>query len=271
MIRFRSLAQPHQTVLFLALLLTAAFSAACGGETKSSTSSSASSSSAPAAAPFEGEITSRMSMGMDLEMRYAIKGARSRIEMQFPAGSPQAAVMPGNITLMDMSARTTTMLFPQTKTYTSINWGELVEEAAKATGNDPASDFSKVTSTGKTETVAGLTCHHWMIGDKMDMCLAQGLGYFGGGQSGGILDKLKNLGQRDKIKEQLEANPEFAKFVEGGAFPLKMTSVENGQSKTFMEVTKIDRKSLEDALFTVPADYKKMEEPGMMGLPTGKR
>ncbi|HEX5083896.1 MAG TPA: DUF4412 domain-containing protein [Blastocatellia bacterium] len=272
MIRFTSIAQPRQMVLFLALLLAATFGAACGGETKSSTSSSAaSSSSAPGAAAFEGEITSKMSMGIDMEMRYAIKGPRSRIEMQFPAGAPQAAVLPGNITLTDMSAQTTTMLFPQTKTYTSINWGELVEEAAKAAGKDPASDFSKVTSTGKTETVAGLTCHHWMIGDKMDMCLAQGLGYFGGGQSGGILDKLKNLAQRDKIKEQLEANPEFAKFVEGGAFPLKMANVENGQSKTFMEVTKVERKSLDDALFTVPADYKKMEEPGMMGLPAGKR
>src|SRR5262245_5430184 len=81
MIRFRSIAQPHQTVLFLALLLTAAFSAACGGETKSSTSSSASSSSStPGAAAFEGEITSKMSMGIDMEMRYAIKGPRSRIE-----------------------------------------------------------------------------------------------------------------------------------------------------------------------------------------------
>ena len=210
-------------------------------------------------------------MGINTEMRYAIKGSRSRIEMQFPEGSTQAAFMPRNITLMDMSARTTTMLFPQTKTYTAINWGELAEEAAKATGNDPASDFSKVTSTGETETVAGFTCHHWIIGDKLDMCLAQGLGYFGGGQSGGIIDKLKNLAQRDKIKAQLDANPEFAKFVEGGAFPLKMANVENGQSKTIMEVTKVEKKSLDDSLFTVPADYKKMEEPGMMGLPAGKR
>jgi hypothetical protein len=264
MIRFKSLPRPHQMVLFFALLLTAA----CGGAPKNSTSSS---SSAPGAAAFEGEITSKMSMGIDMEMRYAIKGARSRVEMQVPDGGPQAAVMPGNITLMDMSAKTTTMLFPQTKTYTSINWGELVEEAAKATGTDPANDFSKVTSTGETETVAGLTCQHWKIGDKMDMCLAQGLGYFGGGQSGGILDKLKNLAQRDKIKSQLDANPEFAKFVEGGAFPLKMAQVENGQSKTFMEVTKVERKSLDDALFTVPADYKKMEMPGMMGLPAGRR
>src|SRR5262249_46082769 len=135
-------------------------------------------------------------------------------------------------------------------------------------------DFPKVTSTGKTETVAGLSCEHWLLGDKqnMDMCLAKGMGYFGfGGQSDGILDKLKNLALREKFKAQLDANPEFAKFAEGGAFPLKIARVENGQSKTVMEVTTIERKSLDDSLFTVPADYKKMELPKIPGLPTGKR
>ena len=40
-------------------------------------------------------------------------------------------------------------------------------------------DFPKVTSTGKTETVAGYTCQHWLVGDKQDtdICMAKGLGY----------------------------------------------------------------------------------------------
>jgi hypothetical protein len=101
--------------------------------------------------------------------------------------------------------------------------------------------------------------------------MAKGLGYFGGGGSGGILDKLKNLAMREKVKAQLDANPELAKFVEGGAFPLKMASIENGQSKTIMEVTGVERKSLDDSLFTVPADYKKTEIPGMSGIPGIKR
>jgi hypothetical protein len=88
--------------------------------------------------------------------------------------------------------------------------------------------------------------------------MAKGLGYYGGG-AGGVLDKLKDPALREKAKAQLDANPEFAKFVEGGAFPLKITAVENGQSKTLMEVTSIERKSLDDSLFTVPADYKKAE------------
>jgi hypothetical protein len=84
----------------------------------------------------------------------------------------------------------------------------------------------------------------------------EGLGYYSGG-SGGILDKLKDPTLREKAKAQLDANPEFAKFVEGGAFPLKMSRIENGQSRVVMEVTRIERKSLDDSLFTVPAGYQK--------------
>lgn len=203
--------------------------------------------------------------GQPMEIKYAIKGNRTRVETQLSRGSAQTGVM-----LMDLSSGTQTMMMPQTKTYMTMNWGEMAETMMK----DAPGDTFKVTSTGKTETVAGFTCQHWLFGDKqdMDICMAQGLGYFGGGgQSGGILDKLKSLAMGDKMKAQLAANPEFAKFVEGGAFPLKIAQIENGQPKTIMEVTSVERKSLDDALFTVPADYKKMEIPGLPGIPTGKR
>src|SRR5262249_21854861 len=221
------------------------------------------------------EITSKTFLGnQTMETRYAIKGARNRVETHFPEGGAQAEFMQASIMLMDVSSRTTTMLFPKTKTYMTMNWGEMAEEMTKVSGKNSPMDFPKVTSTGKTETVAGLSCEHWLIGDKTDVCMAKGLGYFGGGGSGGILDKLKNLALRDKIKAQLDANPEFAKFVEGGAFPLKMANIENGQPKTIMEVTGVERKSLDDSLFTVPADYKKTEIPGMQaipGMPAGKK
>lgn len=266
MIRLNSFTNSPQPVLFLALLLTATLGAACGGATPNSTSSS--SSSVSGGGVFEGEITAKMSMGLEpMEVRYATKGSRMRVETQLSNGNTQT----GAIVLMDFSSSTQTMLRPQTKNYMTMNWGEMAEEMAKEAGKDSSGDFPKVTSTGKTETIAGFTCQHWLIGDKQDVCLAKGLGYFAGGESGGILDKLKDLAQREKIKAQLDANPEFAKFVEGGAFPLKISQIENGQSKTVMEVTKVERKSLDDSLFTVPADYKKMEIPGMPGIPGAKR
>jgi len=271
MLRLKSLSNSPRAILSLALLLTATFGAACGGGTPNSTSSSspsASSSSARVGEAFEGEVTSKMFIGdKTMETRYAIKGTRNRIETHFPQESAAARLMQTSVTLMDLSSGTTTMLLPQTKTYLTMNWAEMAEEMSKGDGKDSSIDFPKVTSTGKTETIAGFNCEHWLIGDKADVCMAKGLGYFGGGGSGGILDKLKNLALREKIKSQLDNNPEFAKFVEGGAFPLKMAQIENGQSKTIMEVTGIERKSLDDSLFTVPADYKKTEIPGMPGMP----
>jgi hypothetical protein len=272
MIRFRSLTQPRPAVLALAILLTAAFGAACGSGAPKSASSSSSSSSPSSAtgAPFEGEITSTMFMGSGQQVQYSIKGSRTRIETRLPQGGPQTGAGQASVLLMDYTSTSQTLLFPQTKTYMPMNLGATMEKMGKEAGNDATNDFPKMTSTGKTETVAGITCQHWLIGDKMDTCLAQGMGYFSGG-SGGILDKLKNFALRDKFKAQLDANPEFAKFVEGGAFPLKMTLTENGQSKLVMEVTKIERKSLDDSLFTVPADYKKMELPKIPGMPDMNR
>jgi hypothetical protein len=205
------------------------------------------------------------------DLRYAIKGNRMRFEAQLSQGSEETGV-----TLMDTSTGNMTMLFPQKKTYMTMNFGQMAGEMmAQGDGKDSSEDLLKVSSTGKTETIAGFRCQYWLFGAKQDteVCLANGLGYFasGGGGSGGILEKLKNLAMRDKIKAQLDANPEFAKFSESGAFPLKIAEIENGQSKTVMEVTRVERKSLDDSLFNVPADYKKMETPGMMGMPAGKK
>lgn len=270
MIRFKSFTHSPQAVLFLTLLLIAAFGAACDGANRNSTTDSAPSASGGGA--FEGEITSKMYIGdQTMENRYAIKGTRNRIETHLSQGDAKTGFMGTSVTLMDLSSGATSMLFPQTKTYTTMNWGEMAEKMANEAGKDSTIDFPKVTSTGKTETIAGIPCQYWMIGDKTEMCIAKGLGYFGGGGSGGILDKLKNLAQREKIKAQIDANPEFAKFVEGGAFPLKMATIENGQSKTFMEVTSVERKSLDDSLFTVPADYKKTELPAIPGISGTRR
>lgn len=274
--RIKLIPQSSKAISLFSLLLITSFGVACGGvkqNSASDSSTSSSGSSSPASTSggaFEGMITARMfSDDQPLELKYAIKGTRTRIETQLSRGSAQTGVV-----LMDMSSGEQTMLIPQTKTYMTMNWGEMAEKMASEGEKDGSDDTFKFTSTGKTETVAGFTCHHWLFGEKqdMDICMAQGLGYFGGGgQSGGLFDKLKSLAMRNKIKAQLDANPEFAKFVEGGAFPLKIAQIENGQSKTIMEVTSVERKSLDDSLFAVPADYKKMEIPGLSGMPSGKK
>jgi len=254
MIRFTSFPSSSQTALLFSLLLITSFVAACGGAKQNSASdsapaSSASSSgasapaSAAASAPggaFEGAITTRFFAGdQTMEIKQALKGSKMRVETPLSPGSAQVGVM-----LMDISSGTQTMLIPQNKTYMTLNLSEMVGQMAgrMTDGKDASGDFPKITSTGKTETIAGYTCQHWLVGDKQDtdVCMAKGLGYYGGGQAGSILDQLKNLAFGDKMKKQIEANPEFAKFVEGGAFPLKMSQIVDGQSKTILEVTSVE-------------------------------
>ncbi len=271
MIQIKSFTQRLQAALFLALLLIAAFGAACGGAKNGSTTGSSSSASGAGATAgaFEGEITAKIFMDeKPADFRYAIKGNRMRIETELSHDGSETGV-----TLVDSSTGMMTMLIPQKKTYMTMNFGQMAGDMTASEGEkDSSGDFLKVRSTGKTETIAGYACQYWLVGEKQDteVCMAKGLGYFAsaGGGAGGVLDKLKNLALREKIKAQLDANPEFAKFVEGGAFPLKINEVENGQWKTVMEVTRVERKSLDDSLFTVPADYKEVEIPGM---PAGKK
>jgi uncharacterized protein DUF4412 len=256
MIRFISSAEAARPVIILTLLVIATLGLACKGTLSG-------------AKTFEGEITSKMYMGdSHSEIRTAIKGSRTRTESeitlpQMSLGGSNQSFTTKSVVIMDLSSMTMTMLDPQAKTYMSINAGEKVAEMPKDAASIPV---PKVTSTGKTETIAGYTCKHWMFDDKMDMCMAQGLGNFSDGASGGVLDRLKAM-----TNTQLQANREFAEFAEGGAYPLKTAVLENGQWKTIMEVSNIERKSLDDSLFTVPADYKKTELPEIPGMSGVKR
>lgn len=270
-IRSRNLAPKSPRTILLSLVCAALLLSACNNSSNSNSDSTtnapaASSSTSGSGEAFEGLITSKMTTGsQQMEIKYAVKGSRTRIETQLAAGGTQMGVV-----LMDFAAGSQTMLIPQMKSYTTMNWNE--EGGVKNMVENMAGNASfKATPTGKTETIAGHSCTHWILGEKQDTdaCLAKGLGYFGGGgDSGSVFDKLRNIALGDKTKAALQSNPEFLKFVEGGVFPLKLSVIENGQPRTIMEVTTVERKTLDDSLFAIPSDFKKMEIPGM---PTGKK
>jgi hypothetical protein len=75
---------------------------------------------------------------------------------------------------------------------------------------------------------------------------------YGGGRMGVIRDMVLPA----RMKEQAAENPEWVRFLEGGAFPLKMAVTEGGKTTMSAEVTSIERRNLEDSLFTAPADYR---------------
>jgi hypothetical protein len=266
--------QPLKILFLATILLAAAFALGCNSS-KESTAPASSSSSSPTASSespsgggnFEGTVTAKMfGDDRDLQLSYSIKGSLSRIE----TSATQERQSFTGVMILDMKSGKQMILMPPTKTYMELNLKEIGEQLKDGKDSTKA---PKLTSTGKQETIAGYTCEHWLVGDdqKTDMCVAKGIGFFGFGsneQSGGPLNALRNLNIDPEMTAQIEANPELKKFIEGGAFPLKITEIENGQPKTIMEVTGIERKPLDDSLFTLPPGYKKMEIPRM---PSGAR
>lgn len=217
---------------------------------------------------FEGIITMMMNTEdqKGMEMVYSLKGTRTRIETKLP-GMPEGQ----GVMLWDLEGGKMITLIPARKMFMTMDLKGAAENMKDADRGQDDAMFPKLTPTGKQETIAGYTCEHWLMGDKqdIDMCVAKGLGYFGmGDQIGGDGSSFKSLIFNPKLLAQAAAHPEWVRFLKGGAFPLKITMTEEGKVNMTMEVTKVERKSLDDSLFNIPQGYKEFNMQDMM---RGKR
>jgi uncharacterized protein DUF4412 len=264
-----------RAILFAAISCVALMAMSC---TKSDqpTGNSNSTAPAPSAASsaggdFEGTITMKMETEnqKEMEMTYFLKGKHARIETKVPNLSGGDAAM-----LWNLEDGKMTTLMPSRKMYMTMDLqktAEAMRESAKSMKKSIGGEdekFPTLTRTGKQETIAGYPCEHWLMGDKqeVDMCVAKGLGYFGmGAQSGGGLGSLKNFAFSPKMLAEAATHPEWGKLLEGGAFPLKLTTMEDGKVKMTMEATRIEKKSLDGSLFVIPSDYKELSMPNMPG------
>ena len=122
---------------------------------------------------------------------------------------------------------------------------------------------SKVTKTGKTETVAGYKCEDWDISSdhkEGTICVAeQGVSWLS-------LPVSALSGERAWMAE----------LVDGKHFPLRFLSYakDGATEESRIEVTKIDKKSIDDAKLQVPAGYNVLDldhmfAGGMPGMPPG--
>jgi len=220
-----------------------------------------------AASGFEGVIKYRLT-GQDatFDLVYYLKGAKSRWEVtslqsKKPPSPDEERMMRGTYMIVDADAGTLTTVMPAQKMYMVMNFREMAKSLPK--GETSSETFPKIVKTGKRETVAGYPCEHWLFGegaDRVDMCLAKGLGFFG--MTGRVLGRFKATlpsFDRAKLEAQLAAHPELKELVENGAFPLKVEARD-----LQMVVTQIERKSLSDDLFRPPAGYQAMDWEKMM-------
>jgi hypothetical protein len=209
---------------------------------------------------FDGTLTYVMhsETGKTAMLVTATKGQKIRVDVSDPANPTRQAAF-----LIDGVAHTRTILLPTQKKYFTVPAsmaaamggmgsavGGMGGSGAAAAGTPPKFTFTK---TGRTETVAGVSCqviHGTSTASdgqavEGDVCVAKGVGFnpgswalLGGGQAPGHTNM-------DAIRDAIGP----------GNGVLKMTSSKGGKQEFDLEVTKIDRSSPSDAEFSPPADY----------------
>jgi hypothetical protein len=189
---------------------------------------------------FEGIVNARIGTGEGgrppVEAQYSMREGKLRMEVQAHGATEGAR----SIVIMDPMAKTGYILMPAQKMYMAMP----VMSHTGAEERNP-----EIVKTGRKEKIAGYDCEHWTIKDKtgdFDACVATGLAAFPSGMG-------RDAGWSNALRDHQ-------------GFPLK---VARAGGATIMEVTKIEKKKLDAALFTVPADYTKRDMPS--GMPPRPR
>ncbi len=117
----------------------------------------------------------------------------------------------------------------------------------------PAADPPKVVKTGKREIIAGYSCEDWDVlsadRSKVSTCVAdKGASFF----------RLPLTGIPTENAWALE-------LMDGNHFPLRGAAFDrDGSQSGSVEVTKLDKRSLDASQFEVPAGYKQLTLDEMM-------
>lgn len=209
---------------------------------------------------FEGIVTIRINVtgGASSEMKYYQKGPRIRQESTM-SGQMGASILNG-------ATGETIMLMPSMKQYMVVNLNDMARQMPMGPRQPPDLARMKVTATGRRETIAGVTCEHYLFSDAAsgggdtDICGAAGMGFMGSGGKGmGSMPSTAGLARA--------SNPQLAALARRGFFPLKMTMTGPDGTTMTWQATRIERRTLEASLFAPPAGWTKMSMPAMPAMP----
>jgi len=168
-------------------------------------------------------------------MEYLIKGNKFRFDSN--EEGRQGAM------IMDIATKQIMIIMPEQKMYMVMQTPDTKTETGYTEDKEKDTKFEK---TGETKEILGLTAEKWVYKSEDhqgEAWMAKGMGSFK------LFDNPMNK-QRPKWQKEI---------VEEGYFPLLV--YDNG--KKVYEVTSIEKKSLDESLFEVPAGFQKMEIPNM--------
>lgn len=197
---------------------------------------------------FEGRIQMKITSGRETTaMTYAIKGSKMRIEMG-TADERMASII-------DMKAMQMLMLIESEKMYMTMKMPEVPQAKSEK-------EEGSIEKTSETAVIAGYTATKYLVRSKdakepIEVWATEELGTFFNPESFG-----GPFGGKSKT-------PVWEELLRSrGFFPLR-TIVRERRNETRMEVVSVEKTTLPDSLFTPPADYKRMDMPGMGGMLPG--
>jgi|GEM_PF-707249 len=228
----------------------------------------------PAADSFEGRVEMKITEaehGGSHIISYALKEGKLRLD--FPKNQSGRDNDGGSgATIVDFAKRETIILMEMPDRESGGTRRMFMRQPMPQPGETPpggspaeAAPVSEPVATGRTEVIAGYTATEYKVTDRngevSELWLAKGLGAF-------MFPAAQNPMGRGR---PANASPAWEKLVrDGGFFPLRViTRDARGAEKMRMEVTKIEKTPLPEALFTTEG-YTEFQIPGFGGgLPGG--
>jgi hypothetical protein len=258
-------------VAALSILLVGAL--ACGCKKKDDAASGGAEGGAatdPASAPagdslgggFEGALTMHMTSphrAVADDITFLSKGDKLRFD------APPSHHGEHTHVIFESATKQMLVVLDAQKSYMELDLPKAIAATPQAAGKVPSTPPT-VTKTGKHEKIAGYDCEDWDIkdsnGKQAQACIAEGVSFI---DFASIGPGAAAAGSPSAWLDELHGKK---------LFPLRAIDFDAaGKESSRMEVTKIEKKKLDDSLFAIPAGYKKIEMPhfggGMPGMPGG--
>ena len=216
---------------------------------------------APASAqpPFEGVITFRMGEASEdpAVLVQTVKGRKLRLDGVRIAMDPSD---PGVTVILDAEAGRMVMLSPMDTMALVMTYAEAelhFDGAGTARGGLADVEGGRTVApanTNRTETVAGVECEVWSgpvtqfgMTYEEELCLAPGVGL--------ELEAILSYPFVSLLGQYLNHWAGYRDFVRPDNRILRSTMIENGVRSVWLEATRIERKPVDDAAFSIPAGY----------------